>query len=71
MSKSTVPLSVRVLSQPAVLAKVPVSRTTLWRMERDGLFPKRIRISTNRVGWLETEIDAWLEERRLSRGGNY
>jgi prophage regulatory protein len=60
----------RVLSQQAVLEKVPVSRTTLWRMERTGDFPKRMKISPNRIGWLETDVDAWLEERKPSRGRN-
>jgi prophage regulatory protein len=53
----------RILSQRAVLARVPVSRTTLWRLERDGHFPKRIQISANRVGWLESDVEAWMEER--------
>jgi prophage regulatory protein len=60
----------RVLSQQAVLARVPVSRTTLWRMERAGLFPRRIQVSTNRVGWIETDVDAWLEGRKPPTGIN-
>ena len=60
----------RLLDQTTVLEKVPVSRTTLWRMERAGQFPKRLQISANRVGWLETDVDAWVEARRPSHGGN-
>jgi len=60
----------RVLSLQAVLGLVPVSRVTLWRMERAGLFPKRIQISPNRVGWMESDVDAWLEERKPSNGNN-
>ena len=60
----------RVLSQQAVLDRVPVSRTTLWRMERAGLFPKRIQVSTNRVGWIEADVDAWVEGRRRAHGNN-
>ena len=55
-----------VLSQEEVLARVPLSRTTLWRLERVGLFPARLKISLNRVGWVEADVDAWLEERRRS-----
>jgi len=58
----------RVLSQPAVLDRVPVSRTTLWRIERDGLFPRRIQMSTNLVGWIEAEVDAWIEGRKRDHG---
>ena len=60
----------RVLSQQAVLERVPVSRTTLWRMERAGLFPRRIQVSTNRVGWLEADVDAWVEVRKRDHGSN-
>ena len=35
------------------------SRTTIWRMCRRGEFPKPIRISPGRVGWLKSEVDAW------------
>jgi predicted DNA-binding transcriptional regulator AlpA len=61
MPVSTETLSQRVLSQKAVLQRVPLSRTTLWRLERVGAFPRRLRISPNRVGWLESDVDAWVE----------
>jgi prophage regulatory protein len=60
----------RVLSQQAVLDRVPVSRTTLWRMERAGGFPRRIQISANRIGWLEADVDEWLAERKASHGNS-
>lgn len=37
-----------------------LSRSTIWRKERDGTFPRRRRISTNGVGWLESEVEAWV-----------
>ena len=40
-----------------------LSRTTRWRMERRGQFPKRRQLSQGAVGWLESEISAWLEAR--------
>jgi prophage regulatory protein len=70
MSNATVTSAKRVLSQQAVLQRLPVSRTTLWRLERSGLFPKRIQVSPNRVGWLEADVDAWIEERKSVHGGN-
>jgi predicted DNA-binding transcriptional regulator AlpA len=56
----------RVLSLQSVLELIPVSRTTLWRMERAGQFPRRIQISSNRIGWLESDVEAWLEKRKVS-----
>jgi prophage regulatory protein len=36
-----------------------LSRTTRWRLERRGRFPRRRQISDNAVGWLLSEILAW------------
>ena len=43
------------------------SRSTLWRMWRKGEFPKPIKISPGRVGWLQSEIDAWKTARASLR----
>ncbi|MCA1376227.1 AlpA family phage regulatory protein [Bradyrhizobium sp. IC4061] len=42
-----------------VLAVIPVSRTTLFRMERDRLFPPSYSISANRRAWYADEVLAW------------
>lgn len=39
----------RFLPEPAVMDITSLSHATLWRKERDGEFPKRIKISGNRV----------------------
>jgi prophage regulatory protein len=49
----------RMLSQKQVLGIVPVGRTTLYRMEKAGRFPKSTYISPNRRVWFEDEIIAW------------
>ena len=40
-----------------------LSRTTLWRLERRGDFPRRILLSPNSTGWIESEIEQWIESR--------
>ena len=55
------------LRLPEVLMRVPYSRSHLWRMERDGKFPKRVKLGPNRVGWLAGEIDAWINSRIIER----
>ena len=49
----------RMLSERQVLEIVPVGRTTLYRMEKAGRFPKSTYISPNRRVWFEDEIIAW------------
>lgn len=64
MSTATLTPATHVLSQRIVLGRVPVSRTTLWRMEREGRFPKRIKLSANRVGWIAEEVEQWIQSRK-------
>jgi prophage regulatory protein len=40
-----------------------LSRTTLWRLERQGQFPQRIRFGRNAVGWRNEEVERWVESR--------
>lgn len=41
-----------------------ISRSTAWRLEAEGKFPKRRKIagSSNCVGWLYSEIEEWLND---------
>lgn len=36
-------------------------------LERTGRFPKRIRLSERRYGYLEDEVDNWLKQRAALR----
>jgi prophage regulatory protein len=52
----------RMLSDKQVLKIVPFGRTTLYRMEKAGRFPRSTYISPNRRVWFEDEIIAWQNE---------
>jgi len=43
---------------------VPLSRTQIWRLEKAGKFPRRIKLSDNAVGWDLEQIEQWLESRK-------
>jgi prophage regulatory protein len=45
------------------------SKTQLWRKEKDGTFPRRVRIGAQRHAWLENEIDNWIAARAAEREG--
>jgi prophage regulatory protein len=51
------------LRWPAVKKLCGISRPTAWRMEMLGAFPRRRQISRNAVGWLRSEVDAWVRAR--------
>jgi len=49
----------RMLNEKQVLDIVPLSRTSIYRLERAGKFPRSTYISANRRIWYEDEIVAW------------
>ncbi|MCH8098519.1 MAG: AlpA family phage regulatory protein [Proteobacteria bacterium] len=53
----------RFLGEIEVARITDLSRTTRWRLERDGRIPKKRHISANRIGWLQGEILEWIESR--------
>ena len=53
----------RVLRLPDVLARVSLSKSTLWRLINDGEFPEPIRLGPRATGWIEDEIDEWIASR--------
>ena len=60
----------RLLSKKQVKELVLYSYAHLDRLEKAGLFPKRVRLSPHRmgrVGYLEAEVHAWIEARLAQR----
>lgn len=49
----------RLLSWNRVRDLTGLSRSTVWRLQQAGEFPDPIRLSSNRVGWWESELTAW------------
>jgi prophage regulatory protein len=46
---------------------VILGRRQVDNLESQGKFPKRVPISQWRVGWLRTEIEAWVDEKVQAR----
>ena len=57
------PLSFKLLRFPAVRERTGLSRTTIWRLERHGDFPRHRRISANTVAWVEDEVMSWIQSK--------
>ena len=54
----------RVVRLPEVLEITGLSRSTIWRRERDGSFPPPFRLGgerTRAVGWREQDIYDWID----------
>lgn len=46
-----------------VMKRTGLSRSTIYLNIKNGHFPKNINIGTRSVGWLESEINAWMQQR--------
>lgn len=57
----------RILSKKALKELVLYSPQHISRLEKAGLFPKRVQLGLNRVGWVESEVLDWLEQRLQDR----
>ena len=59
----------RVLRLPRVQARTGLARSTIYVRVADGSFPQPIRLGARAVGWIESEVDAWIRDQiAASRG---
>lgn len=49
----------RLLKMDDVRRETSLHRATIYRQIQAGTFPRPVRISANRVGWWESDIEAW------------
>lgn len=59
----------KIVSFKALKDRVPFSRAHIIRLEKAGLFPRRVKLGECRVGWVQAEVDAWIESRIAERDG--
>lgn len=59
-------MSDSLLRLPQVQTRVPLSRSKIYQLIRDGEFPKQVRISHKVAAWKESEIDAWVSAQGAS-----
>ena len=57
----------RIIRKPELLAMIGLSDPTIWRLEKDGKFPRRLRLGGNSCGWLESEVNKWIDARLAER----
>ena len=58
----------RFVREPECRRLTGLSRTTRWRLERAGQFPRRRQISPNAVAWLASEVQRWIDDRVAASG---
>lgn len=60
----------RILKLNEVIHRTALSSTTIYRLVSLGEFPKQVKLSERSSGWLESEVNQWIEKRvKASRDG--
>jgi prophage regulatory protein len=57
----------RLIKRPEVERKTGKSCSRIYDDIRAGIFPKPVPIGPQAVAWVESEIDAWIEQRIAAR----
>lgn len=61
----------RAVGKKELLTIVPLSLSTIYRLEKKGVFPKRWNITDGRCTWNAEEVERWLDERQpANKTGN-
>ena len=65
-------MSKKVNRLPAVKSRTGLSTSTIYLYMSKGIFPASISLGSRAIGWLESDIDEWLDERiTASKATNY
>lgn len=62
-SNEQVTAPVSILRRRQVEKRTGLSRSTLYEFLKAGRFPRPIRLGLRAVGWVESDIESWLQER--------
>lgn len=60
----------QILREKELIKIVGLSRTSIWRKERLGTFPRRVKLGAGgrAIGWLRSDVEAWLQELKRTEG---
>ncbi|MEO8420166.1 MAG: AlpA family phage regulatory protein [Hyphomicrobium sp.] len=57
----------RIITRKQLKCLVPLSPSQIERLEKAGKFPKRVALGPGRVGWIESEVNGWIERQMAAR----
>jgi prophage regulatory protein len=60
-------VTLKILRIKDVCKKIGLSRSTIYELIGEGLFPKSVKLTPRRVGWIESEIDDWIRNKTINR----
>jgi len=61
------PPPTRLITRAELRSIVPYTPQHILRLEKRGLFPRRVQVGANRVAWLLSEVEEWVAARVAER----
>jgi prophage regulatory protein len=58
-----------IIRLPKTIEKTGLSRSTIYGLLARGEFPQQIKLSPRTMGFLESEVDAWIADKAEARNG--
>jgi len=56
-------MNYQIIKKPTVIKLSTLSSATIYRLIKQGKFPKQIKLSERSSGWVLKEVEQWLEEK--------
>jgi prophage regulatory protein len=53
----------RFLRLPEVCSTTGLGRTSIYKLVREGKFPRQIRLTARAAGWSESAVNTWMADR--------
>lgn len=60
----------KILRLPAVSEAVGLTRSSIYRLMDEGLFPRPLKLSPRSVGWRHSVIEKWINDRMVATSKN-
>jgi prophage regulatory protein len=58
----------RILRMPEVMRTTGLARSTIYLKLSQGEFPTSVKLGERAIGWLEADVQDWIEEKILQNG---
>ena len=67
-------MSTVILRKSEVISRTGLPNSSLYRLMQEGKFPRPISLSTRSVGWVDSDVDDWIQkkivESKHKKGGS-
>lgn len=60
----------RIIRLPEVLEKVGLKKSAVYKLIKDGDFPKQVKLGKHASGWIEADVQAWIMKRAGREAAN-